>query len=329
MYGMQQHLLQKVQGDEGLLENLLSFCVNKSGRRGQKWSCSASAATSTQRNQGQKEKFHTSPRGQKYNPARAAENASRKQNGRGSPWFHTCMACLWKPPVRKLRVSPLAVLESKGWEPRGISEDECQIGWLEGLEKTSYWAKTSCYSGEKHVMMMPVWHARKVTAQNDRSTLFSTYVMSSLFFPNDLPHHYSLSPSSSLWFPLTSLSLSFQVAPFLHCFLAHCPLLTHTHTHTEFDFSCVQRWALKDIVSLSLAGPGWACWGRVFLFLLLCPQRKRLMSYWLLIYLGLCKFWQGTHWCFMLELASGLVVTAERQLGEFVWGLKTILCLHI
>lgn len=37
-------LLQKVEGDKGVLENLLSFCVTKSGRRGQKKSCSAAAA---------------------------------------------------------------------------------------------------------------------------------------------------------------------------------------------------------------------------------------------------------------------------------------------
>lgn len=75
----QQCLLQKVEGDKGVLENLLSFCVNKSGRRGQKKSCSAAAATNTERNRGQNKTFSL-PEGLKLNYTRVAVNTSQK------PW---------------------------------------------------------------------------------------------------------------------------------------------------------------------------------------------------------------------------------------------------
>lgn len=127
----QQRLLQKVEGDKGVLENLLSFCVNKSGRRGQKKSCSAAAAK-IQREIKDKTKLsdfswrtqiELYPSGSKH-IAEAMADRLWIQILLAPAWWEGCQISWSLLAWFRARFFDIEVLE-----PFGISSDEHQIGW--------------------------------------------------------------------------------------------------------------------------------------------------------------------------------------------------------
>lgn len=129
----QQRLLQKVEGDKGVLENLLSFCVNKCGRRGQKKSCSAAAAK-IQKEIKDKTKvsdfswrtqIELYPSGSKHIAEAMADRL----------WIRILLAPAWWEGCQ-ISWSLLAWFGASFFdfsEPFGISWDEHQIGWFRGL----------------------------------------------------------------------------------------------------------------------------------------------------------------------------------------------------
>lgn len=65
MYGAQQRLLQKVEGDEGVLENLFSVWCEQEWEERAEEELQRLSSSKRQRNQGQQETFSTSAKGQR------------------------------------------------------------------------------------------------------------------------------------------------------------------------------------------------------------------------------------------------------------------------